>query len=705
MEGSCRSGRVGPGWRAALQIAPHFRLRVSTTGEDGRPLNIVFLTGGKTELGRAHNSIKELARMKKTEKADGALSAKYNVYFVVPHMGSLKENFHGRLWNFFDHEGGIHPTKTSQSDGHPKIKFSAEDKANKTHAMRHFWLVKDETRSEPGHDERSYYDSNALKGFADAGVKLIGSDTFVWRTGHGLADPDAEGGCCVPVTTGQGQGEEVESPIDFIVFDQWGAYDANWWAGYMSRHPFFAHVPAMTWSGNMAGKPFDREGQWTHLATDVEGRGRLNLFDRRKMPMFGAFYEPSYPWDFFDDPKTWTVNAVSEKHQGTPVNLFDITMNAGVDNSIGLTEGEENKKRAVKLAPWAIVSEHGPGAQEDEKPLSPELLKLQKAYENGKYDALIYFASGTRSAPLSANVTKYYLDEMEKFGGPTGLDGKKALVYMGMPFLMPCQVFEPRTGYMRLGKGDECKDLPTTYSIGEQSGLEEIFADGRKQLIAKIPANVMLVDFAPQKELFRAFGAWRGKKTAAGGATNESINLIYIHHGGAGGVTEAMGHAVPMLGIPQMGTDMAPNSGRVANMGCGEDLSGMRTAILNSGGLDPVKPWIAPEDGARDAWEQYVAKRHGHSYKGQPAADRNLLQSFQSGKGKFEWEKYPMLADATGVLSKTLRFMLDDENFQGYVAKLQETRKELKRTTIDAETQLTAALETELTRKFQRPKQ
>eukprot|EP00392_Amoebophrya_sp_AT5.2_P013339 g13457.t1 len=508
------------------------------------------------------------------------------------------------------------------------------------------------------------------------------------------------------------------NPIDFMVFDNWDLV----WGDALALHPWFSGVPAASWASNARDNFMDRH-RWQELASESKGSKR---FDKRRLPNFGAHYLPnldSQTHYFYRNESGWKtekspvdyVQRDGKKETKLTLNFWKVTMEAGQDNSIGIfptPAGDEDTTRnkssaAVELAPWGVVMARSSSTPKPSKAKPQgqkehdEVKRIRQKISEGGYDALVYFALGSQGWELSKAAMAYLLSEFEKLGD---MDGVKSLVYMAVPDSM--SMTEPP--HSMTGPAGKWAHAGPSIHSGTRWTLEKDFT---------LPKNVLHFKFPPQQAILDAFANKSGLRA-------KNTKLIFIAHCGNGGMVEAMGSQVPVLGLPMMYEDQAINCNMAEELGIGRNLAGLTTAIGNTpaGGTRGPNKYVRREYGWHEwrrfytmakGWKDFAASAPG-KYNGQSPALKKTLERYRKIRRQPEKQKdfyerddepngpcrapeskprAPQLKDATGVLSGEARAMLADENFFKYIANMQPILAEAETGAIDENTEVSAALE------------
>ena len=265
----------------------------------------------------------------------------------------------------------------------------------------------------------------------------------------------------------------------------------------------------------------------------------------------------------------------SFKTEGTGARI-DTTMVSQLKRRDGKQNSEE--KRLVDLSRPRIAGGKGDCAAYSYYPKpslgpyaeEPDIKKIhEKLVEQGA-NLLVFIAFGTQGFDFAREALNEILFNAAAV--------EHSLVYLVLP--TGWSILEeapsgnlsdnPQSGFMpAAGKASRARK-PVTIIRGSDPASRIVLAD-----------NMMAVPFpAPQGKIFEAFSP----------LSQKSVKMMFISHGGAGSIAEAVGRRIPILGLG-LGVDQPGNCTEVAEFGLGldgrrlvNDLRVNRTSIESPGG-------------------------------------------------------------------------------------------------------------------------
>ena len=265
----------------------------------------------------------------------------------------------------------------------------------------------------------------------------------------------------------------------------------------------------------------------------------------------------------------------SFKTEGTGARI-DTTMVSQLKRRDGKQNSEE--KRLVDLSRPRIAGGKGDCAAYSYYPKpslgpyaeDPDIKKIhEKLVEQGA-NLLVFIAFGTQGFDFAREALNEILFNAAAV--------EHSLVYLVLP--TGWSILEeapsgnlsdnPQSGFMpAAGKASRARK-PVTIIRGSDPASRIVLAD-----------NMMAVPFpAPQGKIFEAFSP----------LSQKSVKMMFISHGGAGSIAEAVGQRIPILGLG-LGVDQPGNCTEVAEFGLGldgrrlvNDLRVNRTSIESPGG-------------------------------------------------------------------------------------------------------------------------
>mmetsp|Transcript_25382 Transcript_25382/g.63895 ORF Transcript_25382/g.63895 Transcript_25382/m.63895 type:complete len:802 (-) Transcript_25382:609-3014(-) len=546
---------------------------------DGRPLNILFLTQGSTELKAAHAGMKWLAE----QTVDGTTTGpkKFNVAYLFAASTKIKtsngvdmlaeESAEESGW-LLTAAPGAGEGEEAQNGVHP---LNANDVPRGLPAFGDLPVLpghelvpknwpqwKKGTRFDQKRDQiiqKMQPPSKDLIMLKRAGVHLIPYRLFGPAPKGENVDPQARH-LLSPAPYVEYLKNTIfnSGEIDLLVSDILVYTDEkpnNVFDGAFEqdmRNQFFPQLNAkkvVRWSGNQ-----DAVNEVAAAAFGNVQEGKLP-----KSPVISATPFPMLTAPSFREPQT------KKKHDS--LGNVPLYFPKNVDG--------------VEVGPIGLVMQHPAGetVENDKKVDSDTVQKIRKRLhreDDLSLDGLIFVAFGTQGNGFSKEGVRFLVRELVN-ASPTNL------VYLVRPKLLP-----------------------------DQEGGQPVSAEASDAFFRSLEADAsaqgrLLVhetDNAPQQEILQAF-APGGRHNAKG-----QLKFSFLTHGGAGSLSEALGLGVPVLCLPLLNTDkeQADNCERLALQGMGRDL-GKLTMVMSF--RDFVAPIVhASPDGNKGQWIRSVLVRH-----------------------------------------------------------------------------------------------
>jgi len=559
---------------------------------DGRPLNILFLTQGSTELKAAHAGMKWLAE----QTVDGTTTGpkKFNVAYLFAASTKIKtsngvdmlaeESAEESGWllrapagagetGVAEAEKGVHPLDANDvPQGLPA--FGAHNEI--APLVPTGWPQWKELEDGDQIIQRMQPPSKELSMLKRAGVHLIPYRLFGFASTEEAATETRRILSPAPYVDYLKQTIFKDGEIDLLVSDILVYTDEtpnNVFDGAFKqdmRNQFFPKLNAknvVRWSGNQ-----DAVNEVAAAAFGNVQEGKLP-----KSPVISATPFPMLTAPSFREPQT------KKKHDS----LGDVPLYFPKNGT------------GVEVGPIGLVMQHPAGekAMRNDKKVESDtvqkiLTRLHRE-DDLSLDGLIFVAFGTQGNGFSKDGVRFLVRELVN-ASPTNL------VYLARPKLLP--------------------DAETGQPVSAKASDEFFRSLQDDAILAKGRLLVHDTDNAPQLEIFQAFAPRFGKYN-----DQAKLNFSFLTHGGAGSLSEALGLGIPVLCLPLLNTDkeQADNCQRVADQGLGRDLGKLTMVMAFRGFVAPIV-YTAPTRNKLQ-WIKSVVIRHatGGSTPGQRNNDRD----------------------------------------------------------------------------------